>query len=104
MKIFNTSSKEISKEMAASGKRVGIMTISCMLFLFLAGLLSPAESLAQYSSSTAVQDTFGTFPGMIRTIILDVQVNTSGSASQVTSMTFNTGGTTTASNILNAKL
>lgn len=68
------------------------------------GLFNSADAVAQYSSSTAVQDTFGTFPGMTKAIILDVQVVTTGPASQVTAITFNTAGTGTPANITSARL
>jgi PKD repeat protein len=96
MKIFNTSQQE--------NIRRGYGRPGILLAMLAACLLLSFNARAQYSYSTAVQDTFGTFPGMTRAIILDVQIYTTGSASQLTEMTFNTNGTGGAGNIVSASL
>jgi hypothetical protein len=105
MKILNTKLRDIFRQGSGSGKRGfrSIVKAGFAAFMF-AGLFCSADAVAQYSSSSAVQDTFMTFPGQTKAIILDAQVVTSGGSSQVTSMTFNTNGTGTASNITQAKL
>ena len=68
--------------------------------LVMLGLAASASVMGQYSSSEAIQNTKSCFPGMNKAVILEVQVNTSGAASSLSQIQFNTNGTNSTSNIL----
>lgn len=71
----------------------------------LLGLMAGAvPAYGQYASSDVVQNTASCFPGMNNAMVLEIRVVTSGSASVLNAMQFNTNGTTTLSNLESAKL